>query len=151
MLVAPVTHRTELLSLGRVATARHAPAEKSRAGRLDPEGVRGGAFTLTNLRMYGVDALILIPNPPQSAILAAGTTKERPVREGGAVIMRPTMHLTLRAGHRVVDGDPAALSSKTCGADRGTSTATSAASVLVMCRGRSNSRIRTALVAPIPA
>ena len=107
-LVAPIIHRAERLSLEQIVSARHALASKAQEGCLAPEDVRGGTFTLTNLGMYGIDTFIPILNPPQSAILAAGAIRERPVGEGGAVVLRPTLPLTLSADHRVVDGAQAA-------------------------------------------
>jgi pyruvate dehydrogenase E2 component (dihydrolipoamide acetyltransferase) len=108
-LVAPVVRRADALTLEELVEARHTLSENAIAGRLAPEEVRGGTFTLTNLGMYGIDTFIPILNPPQSAILAAGAIKERPVGESGAVVLRPTLPLTLAADHRVVDGAQAAL------------------------------------------
>jgi pyruvate dehydrogenase E2 component (dihydrolipoamide acetyltransferase) len=109
-LVAPVIHRADSLSLEQVASERHTLVEKARVGRLNPQDLRGGTFTLTNLGMYGIDAFIPVLNPPQSAILAAGAIRQRPVCDGsGAVLSRPTLPLTLSADHRVVDGAQAAM------------------------------------------
>ena len=47
-------------------------------GKLRPEDVQGGTFTISNLGMYGVDAFQAIVNPPQAAILAVGRIVERP-------------------------------------------------------------------------
>jgi pyruvate dehydrogenase E2 component (dihydrolipoamide acetyltransferase) len=107
-LVAPVVHRAERLSLEQIVAARHGLADRAREGRLSPDDVRSGTFTLTNLGMFGIDSFIPILNPPQSAILAAGAIKQRPVGEGGAVALRHTLPLTLSADHRVVDGAQAA-------------------------------------------
>ena len=45
-----------------------------------------------------------ILNPPQSAILGMHKIQERPVAEGGQVVVRPMMYLALSYDHRLVDG-----------------------------------------------
>ena len=54
--------------------------------------------------MYGVDSFDAIVNAPQAAILAVGSTEERPVVVGGEVVVRPLMELTLTCDHRAIDG-----------------------------------------------
>jgi pyruvate dehydrogenase E2 component (dihydrolipoyllysine-residue acetyltransferase) len=43
-------------------------------------------------------------NPPQAAILAVGSTLEKPVASDGEVVVRPMMDLTLTCDHRSVNG-----------------------------------------------
>jgi Pyruvate/2-oxoglutarate dehydrogenase complex, dihydrolipoamide acyltransferase (E2) component, and related enzymes len=82
---------------------------RAREGRLRPEDVQGGTFTLSNLGMYGVDRFTAILNPPQAGILAVGRVAKRPVVGGGdEVVVRPVATLTLTADHRVIDGAQAA-------------------------------------------
>jgi pyruvate dehydrogenase E2 component (dihydrolipoamide acetyltransferase) len=85
-------------------------AQKARAGTLAREEIQGGTFTISNLGMYGVDSFTAIINPPQSAILAVGTVRRKPVVVDAedTVMVRPMMMLTLGADHRVVDGAVAA-------------------------------------------
>lgn len=54
--------------------------------------------------MFGIDQFQAIINPPQSAILAVGRIRERPVAVDRALAVRPTMVLTLSADHRLLDG-----------------------------------------------
>jgi pyruvate dehydrogenase E2 component (dihydrolipoamide acetyltransferase) len=103
-LVVPVIHDADRLSLAEISTRRRGLAEAARAGRLRPEDVQGGTFTISNLGMYGVDAFQAIVNPPQAAILAVGRIVERPVAVDGAIAARPVLTLTLSFDHRVVDG-----------------------------------------------
>jgi pyruvate dehydrogenase E2 component (dihydrolipoamide acetyltransferase) len=70
--------------------------------------VEGGTFTLSNLGMFRVDQFQAILNPPQSAILAVGRIRERPVALDGVAVVRPTMVLTLSVDHRLLDGAQAA-------------------------------------------
>jgi pyruvate dehydrogenase E2 component (dihydrolipoamide acetyltransferase) len=82
---------------------------RAREGRLRPEDVQGGTFTLSNLGMYGIDRFTAILNPPQAGILAVGRVAKRPVvGEGDGVAVRPVATFTLTADHRIVDGAQAA-------------------------------------------
>src|SRR5439155_716911 len=74
------------------------------AGRLRPEDVSGGTFTISNLGMFGVDAFTAILNAPQAAILAVGRIADRIVPLDGRPEVRPMCTLTLSFDHRVVDG-----------------------------------------------
>jgi len=107
-LVVPVIHQADRLTLAEIARRRTDLVERARAGRLALTDLEGGTFTLSNLGMFGVDQFQAIINPPQSAILAVGRIKDRPVALEGAVVVRPTMHLTLSADHRQLDGAQAA-------------------------------------------
>jgi 2-oxoglutarate dehydrogenase E2 component (dihydrolipoamide succinyltransferase) len=51
-----------------------------------------------------------IINPPQSAILGIHATKDRPVVEGGQIVIRPMNYLALSYDHRIIDGREAVLS-----------------------------------------
>src|SRR4051812_20584483 len=66
-LVVPVVHGADTLTLQQISERRRAVAEAARAGRLRPEDVQGGSFTISNLGMYGVDAFQAIVNAPQAA------------------------------------------------------------------------------------
>ncbi len=103
-LVVPVVHGADELPLGAISARRRAIAEAARAGRLRPEDVQGGVFTISNLGMYGVDAFQAIVNAPQAAILAVGRIVEKPVAQDGAVVVRPMLMLTVSFDHRVADG-----------------------------------------------
>jgi pyruvate dehydrogenase E2 component (dihydrolipoamide acetyltransferase) len=103
-LVVPVVQRADELGLREIAARRQDLVARAQAGRLRPEDVRGGTFTLSNLGMYGVDSFSAIINPPQAAILAAGRIAERVVPVDGRPAVRSMMDLTLSCDHRVVDG-----------------------------------------------
>ena len=103
-LVVPVLRGADGLTLGEIARRRTDLVERARAGKLALTDLEGGTFTLSNLGMYGVDQFQAILNPPQSAILAVGRIKDRPVAAAGAVVVRPTLHLTLSVDHRALDG-----------------------------------------------
>ncbi|MGZ8715582.1 MAG: dihydrolipoamide acetyltransferase family protein [Gaiellaceae bacterium] len=103
-LVVPVVHRADTLELAALSARRVEIAEAARTGRLRPEDVQGGTFTVSNLGMYGVDAFQAIVNAPQAAILAVGRIADRPVALNGEVVVRPVLTLCVSFDHRVVDG-----------------------------------------------
>ncbi|MEN3343398.1 MAG: hypothetical protein V7644_2802 [Actinomycetota bacterium] len=103
-LVVPVVRAADTLDLAAVSSRRRELVESARAGRLRPQDVEGGTFTISNLGMYGVDAFQAIVNAPQAAILAVGRTAARPWAVGGEVVVRPVLTLSVSFDHRVVDG-----------------------------------------------
>ncbi len=107
-LVVPVIHHADRLTLEEIAARRQELVERARAGRLRPEDVQGGTFTISNLGMYGVDAFMPIVNPPQAAILAVGRIVERVVPVDRQPVVQPMLTLTLACDHRVIDGARAA-------------------------------------------
>jgi pyruvate dehydrogenase E2 component (dihydrolipoamide acetyltransferase) len=107
-LLVPVIRDAHRLNLVELATARTAVVERARRGRLLPEDLGGGTFTLSNLGPFGVDRFTAIINPPERAILAVGEARERPVAVDGRVEVRWTAVLTLTVDHRWADGVHAA-------------------------------------------
>ena len=103
-LVVPVIHRADQLSLREIAERRSDLVTRAQAGKLRPEDLQGGTFTMSNLGMYGVDAFTAIINPPQAAILAVGRIAQRVVPVDGRPGVQPMMALSLSCDHRVVDG-----------------------------------------------
>jgi pyruvate dehydrogenase E2 component (dihydrolipoamide acetyltransferase) len=107
-VVAPVIHQADIADLGEIALKRHDLTARARSGKLRPQDIAGGTFTISNLGMFGVDAFTAIITPPQAAILAVGQIAERVVPLDGRPGIRPMMTLTLSNDHRVVDGARAA-------------------------------------------
>jgi len=107
-LIVPVIPRAEHLPIAKLAAAREDLVGRARAGKLKADDLEEGTFTISNLGMYGVEQFVAVLNPPQAAILAVGAAEERPVAEGGEVVVRPTMTMTLTCDHRSIDGAVAA-------------------------------------------
>lgn len=103
-LVVPVIHQADKLTAGEIAQRRTALVEKAQAGKLRPQDISNGTFTISNLGMYHVDAFNAIINQPQVAILAIGRIAERVVPLNGQPAVQPMMVLTLSCDHRAVDG-----------------------------------------------
>jgi pyruvate dehydrogenase E2 component (dihydrolipoamide acetyltransferase) len=103
-LVVPVVHDADRLSLADTVARRIELVDAARAGRLRPEDVTGGTFTVSNLGMYGVDSFDAIVNAPQAAILAVGRVADRVIPVDGQPAVRPVLQLSVSFDHRVVDG-----------------------------------------------
>jgi pyruvate dehydrogenase E2 component (dihydrolipoamide acetyltransferase) len=103
-LVVPVVHDANRLTLAELAERRAVLVEAAHGGRLRPDDISSGTFTISNLGMYGVDAFDAIVNAPQAAILAVGRIVERVVPRDGEAVIRPMLQLSVSFDHRVVDG-----------------------------------------------
>jgi pyruvate dehydrogenase E2 component (dihydrolipoamide acetyltransferase) len=107
-LITPVVHQADQKSLVELARAAKGVIERARSGKLRSDDLTGGTFTVSNLGMFDVDDFIAIINPPEAAIVAAGSVREVPVIENGEVKTAQRMKVTISADHRVTDGAEAA-------------------------------------------
>jgi pyruvate dehydrogenase E2 component (dihydrolipoamide acetyltransferase) len=107
-VIAPVIQSADHVALGEIAVRRRDLAERARSGKLRPDDLAGGTFTISNLGMFGVDAFTAIIIQPQAAILAVGAIVDRVVAVDGEPRVRPMLTLTLSSDHRVIDGARAA-------------------------------------------
>jgi pyruvate dehydrogenase E2 component (dihydrolipoamide acetyltransferase) len=103
-LVVPVIQGCERKTIAEIATARAELVDRARSGKLQQGDLDGGTFTISNLGMFGVERFIAVLNPPQAAILAVGSTEQKPVVVDGQVVVRSRMELTLTCDHRAIDG-----------------------------------------------
>jgi pyruvate dehydrogenase E2 component (dihydrolipoamide acetyltransferase) len=107
-LITPVVRDADRKSLGQLARETKSLVERARNKKLKPEEFAGGSATVSNLGMYGVREFVAIINPPESVILAVGTTEKRAVvveKDGrDSIEIARRMTLTLSCDHRVVDG-----------------------------------------------
>jgi len=107
-LIVPVIHRAQSLSLFEIAQRLNRLVMSARAGKLAPEDVRGGTFTISN---HGVGGSLLaapiVINQPQVAILGVGKVQRRICVMGtGAdesIAVRSMCYLTLTLDHRALD------------------------------------------------
>jgi pyruvate dehydrogenase E2 component (dihydrolipoamide acetyltransferase) len=103
-LIVPVLKGADGLSLEEIAFQCSDLAQRARTGKLTPDDVVGGTFTVSNLGMFGVEQFNAIINPPESAILAVGTLGPEPVVLDESVVVRQRMKITLSVDHRIADG-----------------------------------------------
>ena len=83
-------------------------AEKTRQKKIQPDDLRGGTFTITNLGSIGGTGFTPIVNYPEVAILGMSRGRLQPVILGGQVVPRLLLPLSLSYDHRVIDGAAAA-------------------------------------------
>ena len=91
-------------SLSEISAASQDLARRSQSGTLQSDEYTGGTFSISNMGMFDVTSFVAIIQPPQSAVLAVGTVQERPVVQGGEIVVREMMSATLSVDHRVSDG-----------------------------------------------
>jgi pyruvate dehydrogenase E2 component (dihydrolipoamide acetyltransferase) len=104
-LVVPTIFDADKKALGEIARQAREVIGKVRDGKITPPELSGGTFTVSNLGMFGIDAFSAVINPPQAAILAVGSLKKRPVvDDGGRIVARDTMTVTLVCDHRILYG-----------------------------------------------
>ncbi|HEY2264861.1 MAG TPA: 2-oxo acid dehydrogenase subunit E2 [Streptosporangiaceae bacterium] len=112
-LMVPVIHSAGDLNIGGLARKISDLASRTRSGKVAPDELAGGTFTLTNTGSRGALFDTPIINQPQVAILGTGTVVKRPVvvtdpALGEVIAVRSMVYLALTYDHRLVDGADAA-------------------------------------------
>jgi pyruvate dehydrogenase E2 component (dihydrolipoamide acetyltransferase) len=107
-LVVPVVRDCGARSLEELAADVDRLAGSARAGKLEPEELRGSTFTVSSAGKLGGLLQTPIVNHPEVAILSIGRIGARPVVRDGAVVAAQVGYLSLTFDHRVVDGARAA-------------------------------------------
>ncbi len=107
-LIVPVIKKADELNLLGLTKSVNDLAKRARIGKLQPDDVKDGTFTITNVGSFGNVMGTPIINQPQVAILAVGAIKKKPAvietEEGDVIAIRHMMFLSLSYDHRVVDG-----------------------------------------------
>ena len=103
-LITPVVFDAHVKSVFAISTEAKTLGKAAKAKKLQPAQFTGGTFCVSNLGMMGINSFKAIINPPNAAILAVGTTVEKPVVANGQIVIGQRMNLTLSCDHRVVDG-----------------------------------------------
>lgn len=112
-LLVPVIRQAGDLNIAGIARQISDLAERTRTGKVSPDDLSGGTFTVTNTGSRGALFDTPIVNVPQVAILGTGAVVKRPVavtdNSGADVIaIRSMVYLALSYDHRLVDGADAA-------------------------------------------
>lgn len=108
-LIVPVLRNAHERSLIEIARESGALIQKTLDGKVGPDDLSFGTFTITNLGTFGIDLFTPIINQPESAILGVGKL-DRKVRvvDEDKIAIRSVFNLCLSFDHRVIDGAPAA-------------------------------------------
>ena len=108
-LVVPVIKDVDRKSVLELAGEIRDLATKAREGKLAPDEVKGGTFSITNIGTLGGLFSFPIINVPEAAILGVHSIKKRPVvLEDDSIVARQMIYLSMSFDHRVVDGAEAA-------------------------------------------
>ena len=104
-LITPVIKDADQKSLSDLSAEMKDLASRARRKKLAPYEYQGGSFSISNLGMFGIENFDAVINPPQSAILAVGAGKKRPVvDQDGQIDVATIMSVTMSVDHRAIDG-----------------------------------------------
>ncbi len=107
-LIVPVIKKADQLNLVGMTKAVNDLAQRARAGKLNPDDIQGGTFTVTNVGSFGSIMGTPIINQPQVGILALGSIRKVPAvietPDGDMIGIRHKMILSHSYDHRVVNG-----------------------------------------------
>ena len=104
-LLVPVVKQAEKKSLLEISQEVKSLVEKAREGKILPDEVTGGTFTLTSIGAVGVsDYQTPVINQPESAILGTGPIRDEPVVKKGQIVIASMMPYSLTIDHRVING-----------------------------------------------
>ena len=103
-LVVPVIKDAGEMSLADTERAISSFGLRARDGKIAPDDMAGGTFTISNGGVYGSMMSTPILNPPQSGILGMHKIEKRAVVIDDQIVIRPMMYLALSYDHRIIDG-----------------------------------------------
>lgn len=107
-LIVPVIKNAADMNFINLTRNVNTLADNARNGKLSPDDVMDGTFTLTNVGTFGSLMGTPIINQPQVAIMAVGEIKKRPVvvetDKGDFIGIRHMMYLSMSYDHRIIDG-----------------------------------------------
>ena len=107
-LVVPVVRACDARSVDELDLEVRRLAEAAQAGRLTPEELRDGTFTVTSAGRSGGLFVTPLINHPEVAILGIHRIEERAVVRDGQIVVRRVGNLSVTFDHRVIDGKRAA-------------------------------------------
>ncbi len=107
-LMVPTVMNANLKSLNGLSREVKALAKDCQSGSINPDLLKNGSFTVTNLGSFGIESFTPVLNPPQTGILGVNAIVQRVREVEGEYVYYPAMTLSLTFDHRAVDGAPAA-------------------------------------------
>jgi pyruvate/2-oxoglutarate dehydrogenase complex dihydrolipoamide acyltransferase (E2) component len=107
-LLVPVLRHADRMSLKEISAAMDDFGARAKSGKISPDELSGGTFSITNPGIKGNLFGTPIINQPQVGILRLGQIVKRPVVidvDGeDSIVSRPMMYLCCAYDHRVIDG-----------------------------------------------
>jgi pyruvate dehydrogenase E2 component (dihydrolipoamide acetyltransferase) len=107
-LVVPVVKDADRKGITELSKEFGDISKKARDGKLSPNDMQGGTFTISSLGGIGGTSFTPIVNAPEVAILGVVRSKMTPVWNGSEFVPRMMLPLSLSYDHRVIDGALAA-------------------------------------------
>ena len=107
-LLVPTLFGADLMSLSEIASKSKKLSTDAIDGKLSPDLLTGGSFTVSNVGTMGIESFTPVVNPPQTGILGVNTLETRvKLGKNGEIIPYTAMSLSLSYDHRALDGAPA--------------------------------------------
>ena len=107
-LIVPVIKNADTLNLIGLTKQVNDLSNRARNGKLVPDDIQGGTYTISNVGSFGNVMGTPIINQPQVAVMAVGIIKKKPAvietPQGDLIGIRHFMFLSHSYDHRVVDG-----------------------------------------------
>jgi pyruvate dehydrogenase E2 component (dihydrolipoamide acetyltransferase) len=107
-LIAPIVKDANKKDIKQIARDSQSLIERARNNKLAPSDLEGGCITVSNLGAFGIDNFIPIVVPGQCSILGIGRITDTCVPDGGNILVRKLMNMTLSVDHKVANGAYAA-------------------------------------------
>ncbi|MGF6958632.1 pyruvate dehydrogenase E2 component (dihydrolipoamide acetyltransferase) [Paraburkholderia youngii] len=107
-LVVPVIRDADKKGLVDIAREMAELSKLARDGKLKPDQMQGGCFSISSLGGIGGTHFTPIINAPEVAILGLSKSAMKPMWDGKQFVPRLTLPLSLSYDHRVIDGAEAA-------------------------------------------
>jgi pyruvate dehydrogenase E2 component (dihydrolipoamide acetyltransferase) len=107
-LVVPVIRDADKKGLAQIAQEMAELSKLARDGKLKPDQMQGGCFSISSLGGIGGTHFTPIINAPEVAILGLSKSSQKPVWDGKQFVPRLTLPMSLSYDHRVIDGAEAA-------------------------------------------
>jgi pyruvate dehydrogenase E2 component (dihydrolipoamide acetyltransferase) len=112
-LVVPVVRNVASKGINELSKELGTISAKARDGKLTPDDMSGGSFTISSLGGIGGTSFTPIVNSPEVAILGVVRSRMTPVWNGSEFVPRMMLPLSLSYDHRVIDGALAARFTRT--------------------------------------
>jgi pyruvate dehydrogenase E2 component (dihydrolipoamide acetyltransferase) len=106
-LIVVTIRQANKKSISEIAIETKEKGQRAKKNELSPEELTGSTFTVSNLGPFQVDLFIPVINPPETAILALGQIKKKPIVIDDMIAIRSMMMASCAVDHRVLDGAPA--------------------------------------------
>lgn len=103
-LLVPVIRHVDRKNIRELSIELSALAEKARNGKLSPDDLQGGNFSISNLGGIGGTYFTPVINAPEVAILGVSRSSLQPVYINGQFEPRLMLPLSLSYDHRIIDG-----------------------------------------------